>query len=369
MDVDAVLLLSFGGPEGPEQVRPFLENVTRGRNIPPERLDDVAEHYLHFGGVSPINGINRALIEAVAGRTRTRGADTPGLLRQPQLGAVRRRRRYPDARRRHSPGSGVHHVCLGRLFELHAVRRGHRPWPRGGRRARTRAGQAAPVLRPPAASSRCSPTGSPPRRRRCPTSSAPTPGWCSPRIRCRSPPTSATDRSCTAGRWPTRRGWSRRPPGTTTTTRCGSRGPDPPRIPWLEPDVGDHLSALADGGYPRGDRLPDRLRRRPHRGGVGPRQRTARSRPRKPGWRSPGRPRPMPTRASRGWPPTSSTNSASAPTPVAARRAGPVPGCGFASNGQPCASPHCVIAVHRSRTAAKRRTGVTTAARPSAGSR
>ena len=61
--VEAVLLLSFGGPEGPEQVRPFLENVTRGRNIPPERLDDVAQHYLHFGGVSPINGINRALIE------------------------------------------------------------------------------------------------------------------------------------------------------------------------------------------------------------------------------------------------------------------------------------------------------------------
>ena len=42
MEFDAVLLLSFGGPEGPEQVRPFLENVTRGRNVPPERLDDVA---------------------------------------------------------------------------------------------------------------------------------------------------------------------------------------------------------------------------------------------------------------------------------------------------------------------------------------
>ncbi len=65
MEVDAILLLSFGGPEAPEQVRPFLENVTRGRNIPPERLDEVAEHYLHFGGVSPINGINRALIEQI----------------------------------------------------------------------------------------------------------------------------------------------------------------------------------------------------------------------------------------------------------------------------------------------------------------
>lgn len=62
MDFDALLLLSFGGPEGPEQVRPFLENVTRGRDVPPERLDEVAEHYLHFGGVSPINGINRALM-------------------------------------------------------------------------------------------------------------------------------------------------------------------------------------------------------------------------------------------------------------------------------------------------------------------
>lgn len=65
MDLDAVLLLSFGGPEGPEQVRPFLENVTRGRNVPPERLDAVAQHYLHFGGVSPINAINRELAEAM----------------------------------------------------------------------------------------------------------------------------------------------------------------------------------------------------------------------------------------------------------------------------------------------------------------
>jgi protoporphyrin/coproporphyrin ferrochelatase len=77
MDIDAILLLSFGGPEGPEQVRPFLENVTRGRNIPPERLDDVAEHYQHFGGVSPINGINRALIEALRAELGHRGADLP----------------------------------------------------------------------------------------------------------------------------------------------------------------------------------------------------------------------------------------------------------------------------------------------------
>jgi ferrochelatase len=65
---DAVLLLSFGGPEGPEQVMPFLENVTRGRGIPRERLAAVAKHYLHFGGVSPINGINRELIAQLQGQ-------------------------------------------------------------------------------------------------------------------------------------------------------------------------------------------------------------------------------------------------------------------------------------------------------------
>jgi ferrochelatase len=59
---DAFLLLSFGGPEGPDDVLPFLRNVTRGRGVPDERLADVAEHYRHFGGVSPINAQNRALI-------------------------------------------------------------------------------------------------------------------------------------------------------------------------------------------------------------------------------------------------------------------------------------------------------------------
>jgi ferrochelatase len=77
MEFDAVLLLSFGGPEGPEQVRPFLENVTRGRGVPAERLDDVAEHYLHFGGVSPINRINLALITQLQAELVDRGLDLP----------------------------------------------------------------------------------------------------------------------------------------------------------------------------------------------------------------------------------------------------------------------------------------------------
>ncbi|MCD6641020.1 MAG: ferrochelatase, partial [Nocardioides sp.] len=62
---DAVLILSFGGPEKPDDVVPFLENVTRGRGIPRERLEEVGEHYFLFGGKSPINDQNRALIAAV----------------------------------------------------------------------------------------------------------------------------------------------------------------------------------------------------------------------------------------------------------------------------------------------------------------
>jgi ferrochelatase len=74
---EALLVLSFGGPEGHDDVMPFLENVTRGRGIPRERLDAVAEHYHHFGGVSPINEQNRALIAAIEKELAAGGLDLP----------------------------------------------------------------------------------------------------------------------------------------------------------------------------------------------------------------------------------------------------------------------------------------------------
>ena len=74
---DAVVLVSFGGPEGPDDVMPFLENVTRGRNVPRERLLDVAHHYDLFGGVSPINAQNRALVAALDPELRRRGIELP----------------------------------------------------------------------------------------------------------------------------------------------------------------------------------------------------------------------------------------------------------------------------------------------------
>ncbi len=76
---DAILLAGFGGPEGQDDVIPFLRNVTRGRGIPEERLEEVATHYRHFGGVSPINEHNRQLKSALETELATRGIELPVL--------------------------------------------------------------------------------------------------------------------------------------------------------------------------------------------------------------------------------------------------------------------------------------------------
>src|SRR5688500_17324547 len=71
MPYDALLVLSFGGPEGRDEVIPFLENVLRGKNVPRERMLEVAEHYYHFDGISPINSQCRALIAALENELAT----------------------------------------------------------------------------------------------------------------------------------------------------------------------------------------------------------------------------------------------------------------------------------------------------------
>lgn len=77
MSYDALLVVSFGGPEGMDDVLPFLENVLRGRNVPRERMLGVAKHYEMFGGVSPINQQNRSLIAALQGELESNGPQLP----------------------------------------------------------------------------------------------------------------------------------------------------------------------------------------------------------------------------------------------------------------------------------------------------
>jgi ferrochelatase len=74
---DAILLLSYGGPTGPDEVLPFLRDVTAGTRIPRQRLEQVGEHYRRFDGVSPINAANRALIAALEAELRSRGQRVP----------------------------------------------------------------------------------------------------------------------------------------------------------------------------------------------------------------------------------------------------------------------------------------------------
>src|ERR671927_479968 len=110
---DALLVVSFGGPEGMDEVMPFLANVLRGRNVPEARMREVARHYELFGGVSPINGQNRKLIAALkteleekrarlgrprraAGREAARLLQPPGLRRPERRALARRARTSPD---------------------------------------------------------------------------------------------------------------------------------------------------------------------------------------------------------------------------------------------------------------------------------
>lgn len=75
--IDCLLFVSFGGPEGPDDVIPFLENVLRGKPVPRERLLEVAEHYQHFGGVSPINAQNRDIIARLSDALHAAGNPLP----------------------------------------------------------------------------------------------------------------------------------------------------------------------------------------------------------------------------------------------------------------------------------------------------
>jgi ferrochelatase len=173
MAFDAVLLVSFGGPEGPDEVLPFLERVLRGRRVPRERMEQVAARYLDLGGVSPINAQNRALVEALQADLERREVHIPvywgnrnwrpflaDAVRNMQADGVQRAaafvtsayssyrgcRQYVDdlARARQTVGRGAPQIVKLRPYFNHP---GFvEPFAAGLRAARAQTGPDAPVL-------------------------------------------------------------------------------------------------------------------------------------------------------------------------------------------------------------------------------
>jgi protoporphyrin/coproporphyrin ferrochelatase len=237
---DAVLLLSFGGPEGPDDVMPFLHNVMRGRPIRPDRLEQVAAHYFELGGVSPINGENRALREAIAASLAARGRSLPvywgnrnwepfltDTLREMSDNGIRRVaafvtsayssysscRQYLDdiALARAAVGPGAPEVVKLRPYFNHPGFVG--PLAEGLRRARLEAGPDAPILMT--------------------AHSIP----CAQAATCSYEPELTETAGLVAGR-------AGEPEDSWKVVYQSRSGP--PSQPWLEPDINDAIEALPE---------------------------------------------------------------------------------------------------------------------------
>ena len=249
MTFDALLLLSFGGPEGPEQVMPFLENVTRGRGIPRERLESVAEHYLHFGGVSPINAINRALIEQIRAEIADRGETLPVYFGN---------RNWDPLVEDTVAAMAADGIRRAAVFTTSAWGgySGCTQYQEDIARARSATGDGAPELvklrqyfdHPTLVAMFADAVAD---------AAATLPVALRDQARlvftAHSIPISAVNR-CGPGLYPRQVGYA----AGLVAEAAGYRDYDvvwqsrsgPPQVPWLEPDVGDHLAALARGGTP-----------------------------------------------------------------------------------------------------------------------
>ena len=243
LEYDALLLVSFGGPEHPDDVLPFLANVTRGRGVPPERLAEVAEHYQHFGGVSPINQQCRALISAIQ-----QGTDLPVYWGNrnwhPMLADTVAQMRDEGVGRALAfvtSAYGGYSSCRQYLEDIAA--------------ARAAVGPTAPVIdklrhfhdhpgfvEPHADAVRAARATLPPggdvrvvfTAHSIPTSMAATAGPDGGRYEAQLNETAALVSAAGAPDLPWDLVWQ---------SRSG-----PPHVPWLEPDVNDHLTALAEDG-------------------------------------------------------------------------------------------------------------------------
>jgi ferrochelatase len=245
---DALLLVSFGGPEGPDDVLPFLENVVRGRGVPRERLLAVAEHYQRFGGASPINAQNRALLAALR-----------SVLDLPVYWGNRNWHPYLADAVRQMTEDGSRHA-LAFVTSAYTSYSGCRQYQEDIERARAETGPRAPridklrhffnhpgFVEPNAEAVRAALASLPAGRR------------AAARLvyTAHSIPVSMN-----ASSGPDRNGWYARQvseaarlvtdavePGRAFDVVWQSRS-GPPQVPWLEPDVNDHLATLAAQGVP-----------------------------------------------------------------------------------------------------------------------
>jgi ferrochelatase len=247
---DAFVLLSFGGPEKPDDVLPFLRNVVRGRGVPEERLAAVAEHYQHLGGVSPINQQCRDLLAAVGAEFAAHGVDLPTYWGN--------RNWYPMledtvARMR---DDGVTHA-LGFATSAYGGYSSCRQYWEDIARARAKVGPGAPVIaklrqfhdhpgfvEPHVSAVRDALNALDPGRRRTtrlvftahsiPVSMADTAGPEGGRYTAQLTETAGLVGAAAAGDLPWDLVWQ---------SRSG-----PPQVPWLEPDINDRLESIAKQG-------------------------------------------------------------------------------------------------------------------------
>ncbi|HEY0936087.1 MAG TPA: ferrochelatase [Trebonia sp.] len=266
---DAFLLLSFGGPEGPDDVLPFLENVTRGRGVPRERLEEVAEHYDAVGGVSPINAQCRDLLAAIGAALRAGGTDLPlywgnrnwdpflaDTVRQMQADGVGRAVAFATSAYGSYSGCRQYQDDIGRAVAAAG--------PGAPRIDKIRPYFNHPGFIEPFAAGAAAALAELPEETRAgarlvftahsiPAGMAASSGSA---VLGNTAPAAGGGRYAAELREASRLIAERVHGGTLPFDLVFQSRSGPPSVPWLEPDVNDHLAALAKGTLPGGSPLP-----------------------------------------------------------------------------------------------------------------
>jgi ferrochelatase len=239
MSYDALLVFSFGGPEGHDEVMPFLERVTQGRGVPRDRLEAVAEHYHHFGGMSPIHARTRELVDALRIELASHGIELPIYL------GNRFSAPFIEDTLRAMQAAGVQRA-LAFVTSAFSSYSGCRAYREDLARARDALGEGAPEvdkIRPfydhPGYVETCV------ARLREALAKLPEPSSAHVLFSAHSIPTSMAAQSAYAGQLQALAKWVAEDAGLARWELVYQSRSGPPQVPWLEPDVLDALRALA----------------------------------------------------------------------------------------------------------------------------